>query len=80
MFGNVCKSCIFLLWKKQRREFGATRCNLYNELNLFSTIFNWYKSEDEFEEESKSIFSPVRARYKQMAYIREPMRKPDDKK
>lgn len=58
----------------------ATRCNLYNELNLFSTIFNWYKSEDEFEEESKSIFSPVRARHKQMAYIREPARKPDDKK
>jgi len=58
----------------------ATRCNLYNELNLFCTIFNWYKSEDEFEEESKDIFSPVRPRHKQMAYIREPARKPDDKK
>ncbi len=58
----------------------ATRCNLYNELNLFSTIFNWYKFEDEFEEESKDISSPVRLRHKQMAYIREPARKPDDKK
>ncbi len=58
----------------------ATRCNLYNELNLFSTVFNWYKSEDEFEEESKDIFSPVRARHKQMAYIRESVQKPDNKK
>jgi hypothetical protein len=47
------------------------RCNLYNELNLFTTIFNWYKNEDEFEEESQSIQSPVRKRHKKLAFIKE---------
>lgn len=58
----------------------ATRCNLYNELNLFKTIFNWYKSEDEFEHESYSLQSPIRARHKVMAYICDPVLKPEDKK
>src|SRR5690606_6393248 len=30
----------------------ASRCNLNNELNLFVTIFNWYKESEEFEKEA----------------------------
>lgn len=56
------------------------RCNLYNELNLFNTIFNWYKAEDEFEAESRDLFTPIRPRHKKMAFIREPSVKPEQKK
>lgn len=58
----------------------AGRCNLYNELNLFTTIFNWYKAEDEFEGEAKELFTPIRRRHKTMAFIREPTVKPEQKK
>jgi integrase len=58
----------------------AGRCNLYNELNLFQTIFNWYKAEDEFEEESKDFAIPLRPRHKIMAFIKDTPMKPDDKK
>lgn len=58
----------------------AGRCNLYNELNLFTTIFNWYKAEDEFEQESRDLFTPIRPRHKKMAFIREPTVKPEQKK
>ena len=58
----------------------AGRCNLYNELNLFNTIFNWYKAEDEFEAESSELFTPVRPRHRKMAFIREPSVKPEQKK
>lgn len=58
----------------------AGRCNLYNELNLFNTIFNWYKAEDEFEGESRDLFTPIRPRHKKMAFIREPTVKPEQKK
>lgn len=58
----------------------AGRCNLYNELNLFNTIFNWYKAEDEFEAESRELFTPIRPRHKKMAFIREPTVKPEQKK
>lgn len=58
----------------------AGRCNLYNELNLFTTIFNWYKAEDEFEGESRDLFTPIRPRHKKMAFIREPTVKPEQKK
>jgi len=47
----------------------AGRCNLYNELNLFTTIFNWYKSEDEFEQESSELTLPIRRRHKNMAFL-----------
>ncbi len=58
----------------------AGRCNLYNELNLFKTIFNWYKGEDEFEHESYNVSSPLRPRHKKMAFIKDTPKKPDDKK
>jgi integrase len=56
------------------------RCNLYNELNLLQTVFNWYKAEDEFEEESKNLTTPLRPRHKNMAFIKDTPKKPDDKK
>jgi integrase len=65
---------------KARGSGHSGRCNLYNELNLFTTIFNWYKSEDEFEGESRELFTPIRLRHKKMAYIREPSVKPEQKK
>lgn len=58
----------------------AGRCNLYNELNLFQTIFNWYKAEDFFEEESKGLTLPLRPRHKKMAFIKDPPKNPEDKK
>ncbi|MCE3010663.1 MAG: hypothetical protein LW875_08625 [Proteobacteria bacterium] len=58
----------------------AGRCNLYNELNLFQTIFNWYKAEDFFEDESKGLSLPLRPRHKKMAFIKDPPRNPEDKK
>lgn len=56
------------------------RCNLYNELNLFTTIFNWYKAEDEFEDESSGVTTPIRPRHYNMAFIKDTPKKPDDKK
>ncbi len=58
----------------------AGRCNLYNELNLFQTIFNWYKAEDEFEEESLRVTNPIRPRHKKMAFIRNTAKSADEKK
>jgi len=58
----------------------AARCNLYNELNLLQTIFNWYKGEDEFEHESGPVLKPFRPRHWKMAFIKDPPRKPEDKK
>ncbi len=67
----------------QYRSMGrgsAARCNLLNELNLFQTIFNWYKSEDEFDQESKSLTTPVRTRHRRMAFIKDTPKKLDDRK
>ncbi|ATH07393.1 hypothetical protein BIY24_05400 [Halobacteriovorax marinus] len=57
-------------WKIVGRGKHA-RCNLRNELNLFTTILNWYKNEDEFEEESRNLTSPIRRRHKDMAFIKD---------
>lgn len=56
------------------------RCNLDNELNLFTTIFNWYKGEDEFESEARGLFTPIRPRHRKMSFIREPTVKPEQRK
>lgn len=58
----------------------SARCNLYNELNLFTTIFNWYKAEDEFEAESAGLTTPIRPRHRNMAFIKDTPKNPDDKK
>lgn len=64
----------------QLNRGAAARCNLYNEINLFQTIFNWYKGEDEFEVESHDLVSPLRPRHRNMAFIKDTPKKPDDKK
>jgi integrase len=48
----------------------ASRCNLDNELNLLSTIFNWYREEEEFEWESIGMASPVRRRHRRIGVLR----------
>lgn len=49
----------------------AKRCNLDNELNLFTTIFNWYKNDSEiFEEEAAQLTNPVRTKHKKKGFIR----------
>lgn len=53
----------------------AKRCNLDNELNLFTTIFNWYRSAEEFESESVGLTNPVRTEHKKLGFIRAPQPK-----
>jgi integrase len=48
----------------------AGRCNLNNELNMFVTIFNWYKQSEEFEKEALSLTNPVKTKHKKMGFIR----------
>jgi integrase len=48
----------------------AKRCNLDNELNLLTTIFNWYKSSEKFEAEAANLFNPVKTKHKKMGFIR----------
>lgn len=48
----------------------AKRCNLDNELNLITTIFNWYRQADQFEQESINVQNPVRTKHKKMGFIR----------
>ena len=54
----------------------AKRCNLDNELNLFTTIFNWYKDSEDFEEEAVHLINPIKTKHKKMGFIRpKPVRK-----
>lgn len=48
----------------------AKRCNLDNELNLLTLIFNWYKASEEFEAEAISLTNPVKTKHKKMGFIR----------
>lgn len=48
----------------------AKRCNLDNELNLFTTIFNWYRSSLHFDSESLNLQNPIRTVHKKMGFIR----------
>jgi integrase len=48
----------------------AKRCNLDNELNLLTTIFNWYKSSEDFETEAAALTNPVRTNHKKIGFIR----------
>jgi integrase len=48
----------------------AGRCNLNNELNLFVTIFNWYKESEEFEREALSLTNPIKKKHKKMGFIK----------
>ncbi len=55
----------------------ASRCNLNNELNMFVTIFNWYKESEEFEKEALHLTSPIKRKHKKLGFIK-PV--PDKKK
>jgi integrase len=55
----------------------AGRCNLNNELNLFVTIFNWYKESEEFEKEAVLLTCPIKRKHKKLGFIK-PV--PDKKK
>jgi integrase len=48
----------------------AKRCNLDNELNLLTTIFNWYKSSEDFATEAISLENPVKQKHKKMGFVR----------
>ncbi len=48
----------------------AGRCNLNNELNLFVTIFNWYKESEEFEKEALSLTCPIKRKHKKLGFIK----------
>lgn len=48
----------------------AARCNLNNELNLFVTIFNWYKESEEFEKEALLLTNPIKKKHKKMGFIK----------
>lgn len=47
----------------------AKRCSLDNELNLFSTIFNWYKKSKDFKTEATNLSNPVYRSHYKMAFI-----------
>lgn len=55
----------------------AGRCNLNNELNIFITIFNWYKESEEFEKEALLLTCPIKRKHKKLGFIK-PV--PDKKK
>lgn len=46
------------------------RCNLNNELNLFVTIFNWYKSSEQFENEAVLLSCPVKTKHRKLGFIK----------
>jgi integrase len=48
----------------------AKRCNLDNELNLFTTIFNWYKQSEVFEAEAVNMTNPIKTKHKRLGFIR----------
>lgn len=48
----------------------AGRCNLNNELNLFVTIFNWYKESEEFESEALTLTCPIKRKHKKLGFIK----------
>jgi integrase len=48
----------------------AGRCNLNNELNLFVSIFNWYKQSELFEKEALALTCPVKLKHRKMGFIK----------
>lgn len=48
----------------------AKRCNLDNELNMFVTIFNWYKHSEQYEKEALALVNPVRKEHKRLGFIK----------
>lgn len=48
----------------------ASRCNLDNEINLFVTIFNWYKASEEYQYEAVNLPNPILRHHKRLGFIR----------
>jgi len=48
----------------------ASRCNLNNELNLFTTIFNWYKDSERYEKEALFLTNPIKTKHKKLGFIK----------
>lgn len=48
----------------------ASRCNLNMELNLFVTIFNWYKESEEFEKEALHLTCPIKKKHRKQGFIK----------
>ena len=48
----------------------ASRCNLNTELNLFVTIFNWYKESEEFENEALNLTNPIKKKHRRLGFIK----------
>lgn len=48
----------------------AGRCNLDKELNMFVTIFNWYKQSEDFEKEALSLTCPVKPKHRKLGFIK----------
>lgn len=58
---------------KEYQESGrgrAGRCNLNNELNLFVTIFNWYKASEQFEKEALLLTCPIKTKHRKLGFIK----------
>ncbi len=48
----------------------AGRCNLNNELNMFVTIFNWYKENEYFEKEAMHLTCPVKRKHRKLGFVK----------
>jgi integrase len=55
----------------------AGRCNLNGELNMFVTIFNWYKESEQYEIEAQPLTCPIKRKHRKLGFIK-PL--PDKKK
>ena len=44
------------------------RCNMNNELNMFVTIFNWYKESEQFEKEALLLTCPVKKKHRKLGF------------
>lgn len=64
------------VYQRSGRGF-AGRCNLNNELNMFVTIFNWYKASEQFEKEAVLLTCPVKTKHRKLGFVK-PV--PDKKK
>jgi len=40
------------------------------ELNLFVTIFNWYKESEEFEKEALHLTCPIKKKHRKQGFIK----------
>lgn len=61
----------------QEQPGNPIRCNLNNEINMFVTIFNWYKQSETFEKEALFLTNPIKRKHRALSFIKP---SPDKKK